>query len=88
MIQKDGSKGKKKSEPRNTARWNRQKTKCQNLIRGKSAVGGNINLTRDNLLENAEPIKGGNADIYEIISEEAGAFFAGQKSAEATAEVI
>ena len=46
-----------------------------------------IKMIRD-LLENAEPIHGGNADIYEIISEEAGAYFTGQKSAEATAEVI
>ena len=46
-----------------------------------------IKMIRD-LLEYAEPIQGGNVDIYEIISEEAGAYFARQKSAEATAEVI
>jgi len=46
-----------------------------------------IKMIRD-LLEDAEPIQSENADIYEIISEEAGAYFAGQKSAEATAEVI
>ena len=46
-----------------------------------------MKMIRD-LLENAEPIQRGNADIYEIISEEAGAYFAGRKSAEATAEVI
>ncbi len=46
-----------------------------------------IKMIRD-LLENAKPLQSGNADIYEIISEEAGAYFAGQKSAEATAKVI
>ena len=46
-----------------------------------------IRMIRE-LLESAEPIQGGNGDIFAIISEEAGAYFAGQRSAEATAEVI
>ena len=46
-----------------------------------------IRMIRE-LLESAEPIQGGNDDIFAIISEEAGAYFAGQRSAQATAEVI
>lgn len=46
-----------------------------------------IRMIRE-LLEDAEPIQGWNAEIFEIISEEAGAYFAGQKSAKETAEVI
>ena len=40
------------------------------------------------MLEDAKPIQNGNAKILEIISEEVGAYFAGQKSAKAVAEVI
>lgn len=50
-------------------------------------TGSEIRMIRE-LLEGAEPIQGGYADIFEIISEEAGAYFAGQKSEEATAEAI
>ena len=46
-----------------------------------------IRMIRE-LLEGADAIQAGDADILEIISEETGAYFAGQKNAETTAEVI
>ena len=51
------------------------------------ATASEIRMIRE-YLEGAEPIQCWNADIFEIITEEAGAYFAGQKSVEATAEVI
>ena len=50
-------------------------------------TGSEIRMIRE-LLEGADAIQAGDADILEIISEETGAYFAGQKNAETTAEVI